>query len=97
MAIARAEAFAQQWPEDNRSAELLYEAVNRPGGTFWTPLALVLSLLVLAAVCTIAGLKWPAGWSRRRLVVIFLLGLLSLEIVATALYKFQRLPDPRQH
>ena len=96
VAIARAEAFAQQWPEDNRSAELLYEAVNRPGGTFWTPLALVLSLLVLAAVCTIAGLKWPAGWSRRRLVVIFLLGLLSLEIVATALYKFQRLPDPRQ-
>ena len=59
-------------------------------------MALVLSLLVLAAVCTIAGLEWLAGWSRRRLVVIFLLGLLSLEIVATALYKFQRLPDPSQ-
>ncbi len=95
-AISRAEAFAQQWPEDNRSAELLYEAVNRPGGTFWTPLILVLSLLALAAVCTIAGLKRPAGWSRRRWVVILLLGLLGLEIVAAALYKFQRLPDPRQ-
>ena len=94
-AIARAEAFAQQWPDDNRSAELLYEAVNRPGGTFWTPLVLVISLLALAAVCTIAGLKRPAGWSRRRLVVILLLGLLALGIVATELYKFQRLPDPK--
>jgi thiol-disulfide isomerase/thioredoxin len=94
-AIARAEAFAQQWPEDNRSAELLYEAVNRPGGTFWIPLALVISLLVLAAVCTIAGLKRPAGWSRRRLIVTLLLGLLALEIVAAVLYKFQRLPDPQ--
>jgi thiol-disulfide isomerase/thioredoxin len=93
-AVDLAEAFTRQWPDDNRSSELLYEATQKLEDEWPVLMAYAVALVMLAALIAITTRKRAAG-QRGRLVTLILLGLLGVVIVAMVLITFSLVPDTK--
>ena len=94
-AATLAESFAREFPDDNRSGEVLYLAAEKLSEALYFRIALVVVLCVPAAVMALAALPC-ARRLRRRWMLVLLVALLSVLTLVALCHHYSLFPDARR-